>query len=254
MGRVQDKVAIVTGAASAAGLGFATARQLAREGAKLVITDLDGEAIAARAQELAAQGADVVGLRQDVTSEADWSQLISQTIERHGRLDILVNNAGIAVLRWMDAMTAADWHRQIDVNLTSVYLGCKAALDQMRRQGRGGAIVNLSSVAGLIGVRGTAAYSASKGGVRLMTKSIALEAAKENIRVNSVHPGIIWTDMQRVALRDNPDQYDALNESIPMGRMGEPDDIAAMILFLASDEAKYITGAEFVVDGGLTAQ
>src|SRR5262249_38405693 len=125
---------------------------------------------------------------------------------------------------------------------------------QMRAQGAGGAIVNLSSVAGLVGIPGAPAYAASKGGVRLLSKAVALECAREGIRVNSVHPGVIWTDMQQVAIRDNPDQYDAINASIPMGRMGEPDDIAAMIGFLVSDAAKYITGGEFVVDGGLTAQ
>lgn len=254
MGRVSGKVAIVTGAASQGGLGFATARALAREGAKVVLTDLNEAEVETRAQELRAAGAEALALRQDVTQEAGWDQVMARTCEAFGQLDILVNNAGIAVLKWMDAMTLADFERQISVNLTSVYLGCHAALRVMRAQGRGGAITNLSSVAGLVGVPGTSAYAASKGGVRLMTKSIALECARENIRCNSVHPGVIWTEMQKVAIRDNPEQYDILNAAIPMGRMGEPDDIANMILFLSSEEAKYITGAEFTVDGGLTAQ
>lgn len=254
MKRVEGKVALVTGAASEQGLGFATARALAREGAKVILTDIAGDAVKARAAALKQAGGEVLSLTQDVTSEDDWQATIAATLQAYGRLDILVNNAGIAVLKWMDAMTTADWRRQIEVNLTSVYLGCKAGLDQMRAQGEGGSIINLSSVAGLVGVPGTAAYAASKGGVRLMTKTIAIETARQNIRCNSVHPGLIRTEMQDVALRDNPEQYDALNASVPMGRMGEPDDIAAMILFLASDEAKYITGAEFIVDGGLTAQ
>lgn len=251
---LRGKAAIVTGAASPNGLGFATARMLARAGASVLITDIAADAVAARAGELQAEGWRTESCSQDVTSAAAWSNTVGAAIAAFGRLDILVNNAGIAVLRRIDALEPADWQRQIDVNLTSVYLGCRAALAQMRLQGEGGAIVNLSSVAGLVGVPGAPAYAASKGGVRLLTKAVALECAAERIRVNSVHPGVIWTEMQQVAIRDNPSQYDVINASIPMGRMGEPDDIAAMICFLSSDAAKYITGAEFVVDGGLTAQ
>lgn len=254
MGRVSGKVAIVTGAASEGGLGFATARALAREGAKVVLTDIDEAEVLKRAEELRAAGAEALAMRQDVTVEAEWDQVIARTVEAFGPLDILVNNAGIAILKWMDAMTLADFDRQIRVNLTSVYLGTHAALRVMRAQGKGGVITNLSSIAGQVGVPGASAYAASKGGVRLFTKAVAMEAARDNIRCNSVHPGVIWTDMQKVAIRDNPEQYDILNASIPLGRMGEPDDIANMILFLSSDEAKYITGAEFTVDGGLTAQ
>ncbi|MGC6327989.1 SDR family NAD(P)-dependent oxidoreductase [Rhizorhabdus sp. FW153] len=251
---LQGKTALITGAASEMGLGFATARMMARAGARVMITDIAADAVAARAEELRAEGHDVAALPQDVTDAAGWDKVVATTVERFGGLDILVNNAGIAVLKWMDALEPADWQRQIDVNLSSVYLGCRAALKQMRVQGRGGSIVNLSSVAGLVGIPGAAAYAASKGGVRIMTKAIAMECAKENIRVNSVQPGVIWTDMQQVAIKDNPEQYDAINAAIPMGRMGEPDDIAAMIAFLASDASKYVTGGEFTVDGGLTAQ
>lgn len=248
------KIALVTGAASAGGLGFATARRLAREGAHVMLTDLLAEDVEARRAELAAEGYSVAAMAHDVTSPDGWAAVLAAILDRFGGLDILVNNAGIAVLKWMGDLTPADWQRQIDVNLTSVYLGCDVAIRQMKAQGRGGSIVNLSSVAGLVGVKGTTAYAASKGGVRLMTKTIALEVAPENIRVNSVHPGVIWTDMQKVAIADNKDVSDAINATIPMGRMGEPDDIAAMVTFLASDDAKYITGAEFAVDGGYTAQ
>ncbi len=251
---LQGKTVLITGAASEMGLGFATARMMARAGARVMITDIAADAVAARAEELRAEGHEVAALPQDVTDAAGWDAVVAATVERFGGLDILVNNAGIAVLKWMDALEPSDWQRQIDVNLSSVYLGCRAALKQMRVQGTGGSIVNLSSVAGLVGIPGAAAYAASKGGVRIMTKAIAMECAKENIRVNSVQPGVIWTDMQQVAIKDNPDQYDAINAAIPMGRMGEPADIAAMIAFLASDAAKYVTGGEFTVDGGLTAQ
>ena len=248
------KTALVTGAASVQGLGFASARMMARAGAQVMMTDIAGDAVAARAAELQDEGLAVAALTQDVTDAAGWAATVAATVERFGRLDILVNNAGIAVLKWMDQLEPGDWQRQIDVNLTSVYLGCRAGLQQMRAQGDGGSIINFSSVAGLVGIPGAAAYAASKGGVRIMSKAVAMECARENIRVNSIQPGVIWTDMQQVAIKDNPDQYDAINASIPMGRMGEPDDIAAMVTFLASDASKYITGGEFTVDGGLTAQ
>ncbi|WP_144096245.1 SDR family NAD(P)-dependent oxidoreductase [Croceicoccus sediminis] len=248
-----QKTIIVTGAASDAGLGFATARMLARQGHAIYLTDLDAGAVAARAAELREEGLTATGLAQDVTDAAAWTELVDTVTKERGRIDGLVNNAGIAVLRFMQDLDEASWDKQIDVNLKSVYLGCRAVLPAMKEQ-ESGAIVNLSSVAGLVGIAGTAAYAASKGGVRLMSKSIAMEVADKGIRVNTVHPGVIWTDMQKVAIADNPDGYDAINASIPMKRMGEPDDIAHTIAFLISDGAKYITGAEFVVDGGLTAQ
>lgn len=254
MDRMNRKVAFVTGAASDAGIGFATARRLAREGARVALSDINGSEVKARAAALNAEGLETIAFQHDVTNENDWEAAIEEIIQSFGRLDILVNNAGIAVLKHMDVLTTEDWSRQIDVNLNSVFYGCRAGLAQMRKQGDGGAIINLSSVVGLVGVPGTAAYAASKGGIRLMTKSIALEAAAENIRCNSVHPGVIWTDMQKVSISDNPEQHDLLNESLPMKRMGEPEDIAAAVAYLASDDAKYVTGSEVVVDGGLTAQ
>ncbi|WP_380876511.1 3-alpha-hydroxysteroid dehydrogenase [Sphingomonas sp. DBB INV C78] len=251
---LKGKVALVTGAASAEGLGFAAALKMAGQGARLFLTDLNAEGVEARAADLRAAGHEAQAMGQDVTDEAAWAATIDAVVSAFGRIDILVNNAGIAVLKMMSEMTKADWDRQLRVNLDSVYLGCKAGLDQMRKQGGGGSIVNLSSIAGLVGVPGTAAYAASKGGVRLMTKAIALEAAREGIRVNSVHPGSIWTDMQKVAIADNKEQFDIIENAIPMGHLGQPEDIGAMVAFLASDDAKYITGAEFTVDGGMTAQ
>ncbi|MEZ5743600.1 MAG: SDR family NAD(P)-dependent oxidoreductase [Sphingomonadaceae bacterium] len=248
-----QKTMIVTGAASAAGLGFATAKLLAQEGHAVYLTDIDGEGVQARAGELREAGHAATGAVHDVTDPAAWAALVGQVMADTGRIDGLVNNAGIAVLRWTADLDPASWDRQLDVNLKSVYLGCRAVLSQMEAQGSG-AIVNLSSVAGLVGIPGASAYAASKGGVRFYSKSIALEVAGKGIRVNSVHPGVIWTDMQKVAIADNPEQYDAINASIPMQRMGEPEDIGHMIAFLLSDRAKYITGSEFTVDGGLTAQ
>jgi NAD(P)-dependent dehydrogenase (short-subunit alcohol dehydrogenase family) len=154
----------------------------------------------------------------------------------------------------MDAITSVEWARQIDVNLSSVFHGTRRAIREMRRVGQGGSIINLSSVAGQVGVPGCAAYSASKGGVRAFTKSVALEVARDRIRVNTIHPGLILTNMQKVALQDNREQYDVINAAIPMGYMGDPLDIANCAVFLASDESRYITGAELTVDGGFTAQ
>ena len=186
-------------------------------------------------------------------ADGEQTALVERAMQETGRIDGLVNNAGIAVLRWTADLDPESWDRQIDVNLKSTYLGCRAVLPVMERQ-ESGSIVNLSSVAGLVGIPGASAYAASKGGVRFYSKAVAMEVAAKGIRVNAVCPGVIWTDMQKVAIEGNPDQYDAINASIPMKRMGEPGDIGNMIAFLLSDRAKYVTGGEFVVDGGLTAQ
>lgn len=251
---LSGKVALVTGAASAGGLGFAAASIMAAQGASLFLTDLDGDAVEARAADLRAAGHQAAAMAQDVTDEAQWDTVRDAVVAQFGRIDILVNNAGIAVLRHMNEITAAEWHRQISVNLDSVFLGTRMAMAQMRAQGQGGSIINLSSVAGLVGLPGCGAYSASKGGVRMFTKSVALEVAAENIRINSIHPGMIWTDMQKVAIADNKEVYDQLVAAIPMRKLGEPKDIGNMVAFLASDEARYITGSEFTVDGGMVAQ
>jgi NAD(P)-dependent dehydrogenase (short-subunit alcohol dehydrogenase family) len=254
MKRLEGKIALITGAGAPAGIGYATALRMAQEGAKVVLTDLNEEGVARCAAALADAGHDAVGLAHDVADASAWDASMSAVLARHGRLDILVNNAGIAVLGPADQLTLEQWRRQIDVNLTSTFLGCRAALAQLRRQGGGGAIVNVSSVAGLVGMPGCAAYAASKGGVRLMTKAIATECAAEGVRVNSVHPGVIMTDIQKVAERDNPGVGEKIQATIPMRRMGDPSDIAAAIAFLASSDARYVTGTEIVVDGGLTAQ
>jgi len=254
MGRLDNKIALVTGAASKPGLGSETARVFAREGAVTYVTDLDEAGGRAVADEINAEGGTAMAMKHDVTSEADWDEVIAEIIDKHGRLDVLVNNAGIAILRMIDVLETDEWLKQNDVNLNSVFYGTQRAVREMRRVGEGGSIINLSSIAGSVGVPGCGAYSASKGGVRLFSKTIALETAKDRIRVNSVHPGMIMTNMQKVALEDNPEQYEIICGSIPMGEMGDPIDIANTNLFLASDESRYITGAEFIVDGGLTAQ
>jgi len=254
MPRLADKIALITGGASVPGLGSATARSFAEEGAVVYVTDVDAAGAEAVATDIRKAGGRAHALAHNVTSEPDWDRVIGTIIDTCGRLDVLVNNAGIAVLRMMDAITSVEWARQIDVNLSSVFHGTRRAIREMRRVGQGGSIINLSSVAGQVGVPGCAAYSASKGGVRALTKSVALEVARYRIRFNTIHPGMILTNMQKVALQDNREQYDVINAAIPMGYMGDPLDIANCAVFLASDESRYITGAELTVDGGFTAQ
>ncbi len=254
MGRLSGKIALVTGAASVPGLGSATALRFAEEGATVFLTDIDLAGTEAVAQSIRDTGGGATALAHDVTNPDHWDAVFAAVEAVHGRLDILVNNAGIAILKMVELLDDADWLRQNDVNLNSVFYGTKRALTLMRTAGGGGSIINMSSVGGIVGVPGCSAYAAAKGGVRIFSKAVALECAKDKIRVNTVHPGMIMTNMQIGALRDNPEQYEILSRAIPMGDFGEPSDVANMNLFLASDEARYVTGAEFVVDGGLIAQ
>lgn len=252
--RVEGKVALVTGGASRPGIGAAIGLRLAEEGAVVVLTDIDAAGCEETAALIRARGLQAEAMAHDVTAQADWDRVISDIMQRHGRLDILVNNAGILAIGSVDdADLIGGLHRQFAVNVSGCLTGTQAGVRAMRRSG-GGSIVNLSSVAGLVGFRGSAAYAATKGAVKLMSKSVALETAAEGIRVNTVHPGIIRTNMQASGGEANADNYTAIEAAIPAGRLGEPEDIANCVLFLASDEARYITGAEFVVDGGYTAQ
>jgi NAD(P)-dependent dehydrogenase (short-subunit alcohol dehydrogenase family) len=253
MGRLSGKIALVTGGASVPGLGSATAMRFAEEGAVVYLTDIDGAGAEKVAADIRARGGQATALAHDVTSEADWDRVMATIAAAHGRFDVLVNNAGIAVLGMLEAVTSADWRKQLNVNLDSVFYGCQRGVAAMRAAGNGGSIINLSSVVGLFGVPGCTSYAAAKGGVRLMTKTIAMECAAEKIRVNSVHPGMILTNIQGTALEDNAANYDATVALIPMGYMADPIEIANMNLFLASDESRYITGTEMVVDGGMAA-
>jgi 3(or 17)beta-hydroxysteroid dehydrogenase len=249
-GRVQDKIALITGGAS--GIGLATADLFAREGAKVIIGDID-RVTAERAATKLERGA---FHPLDVTREDDWVAATDAVVREHGRLDILVNNAGIALSQDFETTTLDDWRRVMAVNLDGVFLGCKHAVRVMKAGG--GVIVNLSSVAGLIGDPRLAAYCASKGGVRLLTKSVALHCARRGygIRCNSVHPSFVETPMLDAMLaraRDPAKARAGYAAAAPLGRIAQPNDVAQMILFLASDESAFTTGAEFVVDGGLTA-
>jgi 3(or 17)beta-hydroxysteroid dehydrogenase len=253
MGRVDGKVAIVTGGAS--GLGRAEAALLAREGARVVVTDVDEAGGAAVA---AALGAPAVFLRHDVRDEASWERVVAETLARFGRLDVLVNNAGIVVLATIEETTLAQWRAVQAVNSDGVFLGCKHALAAMRRSGGAGSIVNLSSTAALVGTPAFAAYAASKGAVRALTKTVAVHCVQRGyaIRCNSIHPGGIDTPMTQglgaLAAQAAPVAVEALAQQ-PAGRMGRPEDVAELVLYLASDASAHVNGAEIAIDAGMTA-
>lgn len=252
---LEGKVALVTGGAR--GIGAAAALRLAEEGVKVVVTDVlddEGERLV---QQIRGREGQAVFVHHDAGSEADWQRAVGRAVEAFGGLHILVNNAGIGTFADVEQETLEGYERVIRVNQTGVWLGMKYAAPQMRKAG-GGSIINVSSIFGAVGgFGGSVAYHAAKGAVRLMTKNAALRYAKEGIRVNSVHPGFIDTPMiAPVKDASDPAMVQTLQAILgmtPVGRLGKPEEIAAMIAFLASDEATYCTGAEFYVDGGWTA-
>ena len=254
MGRVEGKVALVTGAGM--GLGRAAALMLAHEGARVVITDVKEKEGRETADAIVESGGEAMFIRQDVSSEADWKDVIAGTLRRFGKLDILVNNAGVLFASSVGETTLEQWRSLMAVNCDGVFLGTKHAIAAMKD--KGGSIINISSVAGLVGLPNLGAYNASKGAVRLFTKAAALECAKDGgrIRVNSIHPGGIWTPMlEQFIGKEGETQADAAAAAMhPVGHAGEPDDIAYGVLYLASDESKFVTGADLVIDGGYTAQ
>jgi NAD(P)-dependent dehydrogenase (short-subunit alcohol dehydrogenase family) len=267
MNRLDGKVALISGAAR--GIGAETARLMVEAGAKVVVGDVLDDRGRETVHALVSTGGEAIYTRLDVAREEDWTAAVTAVIGRFGGLDILVNNAGVFLGMSIEEVTLADWHRLCGVNLTGVFLGTKLALPALRESAQksphGSAIVNLSSVAGLVGSSNDPLYSMTKGGVALFTKSAALEFARKDyrIRVNSIHPGTITTDMgdQVLAIRARnlgtndlePARRQTLNR-IPIGRMGNVTDIAKGIVFLASDDAGFMTGAGLVVDGGITAQ
>ena len=248
--RLKDKVSVVTGAAS--GMGAATARLFAREGAKVVVADLmesEGKAVAA---EIAASGGEAMFRKLDVTSEADWAAVVLDTLAAWGRLDILVNNAGISGST-PDLLNIDTWNQQMHVNAGGVFLGMRAVIPTMQKAG-GGSIVNISSISGVVGQRVVhMGYNASKGAIRTATKSAAVQFARDGIRVNSVHPGVM-PPMRTSQQTADPVIRAKMMAAIPMGREGRIEEVASANLFLASDDASYITGAELAVDGGYLAQ
>lgn len=257
MNRVKDKVAIVTGGAS--GLGKSSALLLAREGAKVVVTDIDLEKGGEVAELIRQQDGEAIFIRQDVAVEKDWKRVIDKTLETYGKLHILANSAGIGIGGTVEEVSLEDWRKLLSINLDGTFLGTQYGIKAMRKTGEGGSIINFSSIEGLIGDPNLPAYNASKGGVTLFTKSAALHCARNGygIRVNSIHPAYIWTPMVENYLKaqDNPEEGKKMLESLhPVGHLGEPDDIGYGVVYLASDESKFMTGAELVIDGGYTAQ
>jgi NAD(P)-dependent dehydrogenase (short-subunit alcohol dehydrogenase family) len=247
--RLKDKVALITGGAQ--GMGESMARLFAREGAKVVIGDVlerEGAGVAASIQ---AAGGDALFVRLDVSEEAQWAEAVRATVARHGRLDVLINNAGISGAV-PDRTSLEYYDRLMAVNARGTFLGMMAAVPEMQKAG-GGAIVNLSSISGFVGQEFVhMGYNAAKGAIRLLTKSAAVQYAKAGIRVNSVHPGML-PPMRTSVTSADPATREKIIASVPMGRSGRPEEVAYAVLFLASDEASYITGTELVVDGGFLA-
>jgi len=249
--RLADKVALISGGAR--GMGAVEAELFAREGAKVVIGDiLDAEGRGVEAA-IGKAGGQAIYVRLDVTSEADWTAAVAAAVGRFGKLDVLVNNAGVGGGKAIEDTTLEEWNRVMTINSTGVFLGTRAAIPAMRAAG-GGSIINISSQLGLVGVETSSPqYQASKGAVRLLTKSTAIQYAKDRIRANSVHPGPIVTPMTEAG-RADPKRYEFMVSKIPLGRYGQPDEVAYGVLYLASDESSFVTGSELVIDGGWTAQ
>ena len=249
MGRLSGKVAIISGGAR--GQGAEEARLFASEGAKVIIGDiLDSEGIQVES-EIVERGGQAKFVRRDVSIEDDWSKAVQLAISEYGKLDILVNNAGILLMKGVEDTSSEEWDHLHNINSKGVFLGSKAVISAMRKSG-GGSIVNISSIAGLIGSR-FSAYGASKGLVRTLTKSIAVNHGHENIRCNSVHPGIIETDMVSEIIGSKEGRDLQLNRT-PLNVIANSRDVAFGVLYLASDESRYVTGSELVIDGGITAQ
>ena len=249
--RLKGKVALISGGAK--GQGKVEAQLFSKEGAKVILGDILDDLGQEVAKDIQDTGGEATYVHLDVTNETDWKSSIEIVLQKYGRLDILVNNAGILIRKGIEDTTSEDWTRIMDINVKGAFLGIRSAIPVMRQSG-GGSIINISSTAGLVASpSGSASYTATKGAVRLLTKSTAIQYAKENIRCNSVHPGPIDTDMIQDSIKD-PSKLTERMESLPMGRFGTAEEVAFGVLYLASDESSFVTGSELVIDGGHTAQ
>lgn len=252
MGKLDGKVAIVTGGGS--GIGRASAHLFAREGARLVVVDIDGARATAVAEEIVAAGGQAMATTADVSQPEHAEAMVRAAVDAYGRLDVLFNNAGIDGEPGLLADSSIEnWRRVLAVNLTGVYLGMKFGIAAMLRTG-GGSVINTASVAGLVGFPAVAAYCASKGGVIQLTKSAALDYARQGIRVNAICPGVIETPMVQKVAETAPAMIEMVKEQTPAGRMGAPEEVASMAAFLASDDSAFCTGAVFIIDGGWVAR
>ncbi|UQZ86098.1 Cyclopentanol dehydrogenase [Paenibacillus konkukensis] len=247
MGRLSGKVAVITGAAL--GMGAAEAKLFAKEGAVVIGTDVKEDVLQEVMEEIRGAGGQAVGLKHNVASEEEWKQVVRETVERYGKIDILVNNAGISTTKTIANMGMDEWDKVMDINLSGCVLGMKYVIPEMQKAG-GGSLINISSIGGIVGMAGTSPYTAAKGALRALSKSAAVEYGKDKIRVNSVHPGIIVTPMTEPSMKDALPYYQTYTQ---LPYFGNPEDVAYGVLFLASDEARFVTGSELVIDGGWTA-
>ena len=253
MGRLDGKVVIITGGGR--GIGYTTAHLFSDEGAKLVINDIDEARGREAADEINEKGGNAIFVHGDVSSWSLWERIVAETMKAYGRIDVLFNNAGISIHKSLET-TEEEWDRVIDVNLKSVFLGSKAVVPIMKKQGHGN-IVNNASEIGIVGAKNLLAYGAAKGGVVQMTKGLALDLASTGIRVNAICPGITATPLALKGIEDHPnpeERRNYLEEGVPLHRMAEPIEQARAVLFLASDDSSFMTGASLVVDGGWTAK
>ncbi|MEW9701816.1 SDR family NAD(P)-dependent oxidoreductase [Paenibacillus sp. SI8] len=250
MAQLANKVAIITGAGS--GMGREEALLFAKEGAKVVATDINEAAVQAVVSEIQAAGGEAIAFAHNVASEADWKRVVEGTIAKYNIIDVLVNNAGISFAQGMLDTSIEQWDRVMSINLSSVFLGMKQVVPHMQ-QNKGGSIVNISSIAGLVGSSGAGAYTASKGAVRMLSKAAAVDYGKDNIRVNSVHPGFIETPMSAEFVNNDQMREWFLSQTA-LPRIGQAREVAQAVLFLASDASAYITGVELPVDGGVIAK
>lgn len=245
--RLQGKVAIITGAAN--GMGAAEAHLFAKEGAKVVATDLNEEKLNEVVANVKAAGGEITGIKQNVASEEEWKAVVAKTVELYGKVDVLVNNAGVAMSKNFATMEMDEWNWVMDINLNGCVLGMKYTIPEMQKVG-GGSVINISSIGGIVGMAGSSPYTAAKGALRSLSKSAAVEYGKDKIRVNSVHPGIIVTPMTAPSMEDAMPYY-KMHTQLPY--FGDPEDVAHGVVFLASEESRFMTGAELVIDGGWTA-
>lgn len=249
MDRVKGKIAIVTG--GALGMGRSHSMLLAKEGAKVVVTDINEQAGQQTVEDIKKEGGEAVFIKHDVANDADWKKVIQFALDTYGKVDVLVNNAGILIMKPVNETTEEEWDKIFSINAKGVFLGCKYILPAMQKAG-GGSIVNISSIYGIVGAPSAAAYEATKGAVRLLTKAAAVDYVQYNIRVNSVHPGVIRTEMTKDLLAQGESAKALLGPTL-LPRAAEPSEVSYAVLFLASDESSFMTGSEVVVDGGYTA-